>query len=116
MMHLNVNLAVLSACDTATGPIEGEEGISTLANSFLLAGAKSVVSTLWSADDSSSLFVMQQFYSRVAAGENTARALTDAKREMLKTFGRSAALPYYWAGFKYEGPVTSPTLESQGTE
>jgi CHAT domain-containing protein len=115
-MHLNANLAVLSACDTAAGPIQGEEGISTLASSFLLAGAKSVVSTLWSADDSSSLFVMQQFYSRVASGENAAVALTDAKRQMLKTFGRSAALPFYWAGFKYEGPVTSPSLQPQETE
>jgi CHAT domain-containing protein len=100
---------VLSACDTAVGPIQGEEGISTLSNSFLLAGARAVISTLWSVDDTSSLFLMQQFYSRVAAGCSPALALTHAKREMLHKYG-NAALPFYWAGFTFEGvpgPLTS---------
>ena len=102
MMHVDANLVVLSACDTAVGPMQGEEGISTLSNSFLLAGAKALVSTLWSADDSSSLFLMQNFYSRLATGTYPALALAEAKREMLSKFG-SGALPYYWAGFKFEG-------------
>jgi CHAT domain-containing protein len=107
MLHLDANLVVLSACDTAVGPMQGEEGISTLSNSFLLAGAKAVVSTLWFADDSSSLFLMQTFYSRLAKGAYPAPALAEAKREMLTKFGGSGALPYYWAGFKFEG-VSQP--------
>jgi CHAT domain-containing protein len=101
-MHVNANLVVLSSCDTAVGPIEGEEGISTLSNSFLLAGAKSVVSTLWSVEDTSSLFLMKRFYSRIADGDSPAIALTTAQREMLHSF-RKAAVPYFWAGFKFEG-------------
>lgn len=62
MMRLNTTLVVLSACDTGVGPVRGEEGISTLANSFLLAGTRSVVSTLWSDDDRSSLVLMKEFY------------------------------------------------------
>ncbi len=46
-LPLNADLVVLSACDTAVGPVEGEEGISTLARAFLLAGTRTVVSTLW---------------------------------------------------------------------
>ncbi len=53
-MRVNTNLVVLSSCDTAVGPIEGEEGISTLSNPFLLAGARPVVSTLWSIENTSS--------------------------------------------------------------
>jgi CHAT domain-containing protein len=109
MMHLHANLVVLSACDTAVGPVQGEEGISTLSNSFLLAGARAVVSTLWPADDTSSLFLMQQFYSHIAAGEHPATALADAKSQMLHRFGK-AALPYYWAGFTFEGVPGSPRL------
>src|SRR5581483_803663 len=90
MMHLNAQLVVLSSCDTGVGPIEGEEGISTLSNSFLLAGAKSVVSTLWPVEDTSSLFLMKQFYSRIAAGDSPELALTKAKREMLSTFASRA--------------------------
>lgn len=54
-MHLNTNVVVLSSCNSAVGLREGEEGVSTLSNSFLLVGAKSVVSTLWSVEDPSSL-------------------------------------------------------------
>jgi CHAT domain-containing protein len=102
MMHVDANLIVLSACDTAVGPIQGEEGIATLSKSFLLAGAKGVVSTLWSVQDQSSLFLMKQFYSRIAAGDSAGVALAKAKRAMLQQFSGSA-LPYFWAGFTYEG-------------
>jgi CHAT domain-containing protein len=107
MMHLNAQLVVLSSCDTGVGPIEGEEGISTLSNSFLLAGAKSVVSTLWPVEDTSSLFLMKRFYSRIAAGDSPELALTNAKREMLNSFGNKA-VPYFWAGFTFEGVPGSP--------
>jgi CHAT domain-containing protein/tetratricopeptide (TPR) repeat protein len=108
MMHLDADLVVLSACDTAVGPIQGEEGISTLSNSFLLAGAKGVVSTLWSVQDASSLFLMQQLYLRIAAGDPAGVALARAKRQMLQKFA-GAALPYYWAGFTFEGALGPQT-------
>jgi len=106
-LRLNSNLVILSACDTAVGPIEGEEGIAALSSAFLLAGARSVVSTLWSIDDTFSLFLMKQFYKHLAAGETVAVALTAAKRDMLRTYG-SAAVPYYWAGFTLEGAANLP--------
>lgn len=102
MMRINANLVVLSACDTGVGPIEGEEGISTLSNSFLLAGARAVISTLWSVEDTSSLLLMKEFYSGLAAGRSPALALADAKRELLRSYGKTA-VPYYWAGFTFEG-------------
>jgi CHAT domain-containing protein len=106
-LRLNSNLVILSACDTAVGPIEGEEGVAALSSAFLLAGARSVVSTLWSIDDTFSLFLMKQFYKHLAAGETVAVALTAAKRDMLRTYG-SAAVPYYWAGFTLEGAANLP--------
>jgi CHAT domain-containing protein len=92
----------LSACDTAVGPVEGEEGIETLSRAFLLAGARSVVSTLWSVDDTSSLFLMTRFYAHLASHEPVALALTAAKRDMLLKFGHDQA-PYHWAAFTLEG-------------
>ena len=68
-LRLNSDLVILSACDTAVGPLEGEEGIAALSRAFLLAGARSVVSTLWSIDDTFSLFLMKQFYKHLAAHE-----------------------------------------------
>ncbi len=66
-MRLNADMVVLSACDSALGPVEGEEGIAALSRAFLLAGARSVVSTLWSIDDTFSSFLMKQFYGHLAA-------------------------------------------------
>jgi CHAT domain-containing protein len=106
-LRLNSDLVILSACDTAVGPIEGEEGIAALSSAFLLAGARSVVSTLWSIDDTFSLFLMKQLYKHLAARETVAAALTAAKRDMLRTYG-SAAVPYYWAGFTLEGAANLP--------
>jgi CHAT domain-containing protein len=101
-LPLNSDLVILSACDTAIGPIEGEEGIAALSGAFLLAGARSVVSTLWSIDDTFSLFLMKQFYKHLASHEPPAAALTAAKRDMLRKFG-AAAVPYYWAAYTLEG-------------
>jgi CHAT domain-containing protein len=56
-MHLASDLVVLSACETGVGPIEGQEGITTLSTAFLLAGARNVVSTLWPIQDEPALFL-----------------------------------------------------------
>ena len=101
-LRFDADLVVLSACDTAVGPLQGQEGIANLSRAFLLAGARTVVSTLWQVDDSSSLFLMKRFYARLAANMSAASALTAAKRDMVRMFGRKA-LPYQWAGFAIEG-------------
>lgn len=104
IVHLRVNadLVVLSACDTAVGRLQGEEGIANLSLAFQLAGAKTVVSTLWSIDDATALYLMKRFYAHLAGKNTVASALTLAKRDMLNTYG-AQAVPYYWAGFKLEG-------------
>jgi CHAT domain-containing protein len=106
-LHTNANLVVLSACDTAVGRLQGEEGIANLSLAFQLAGAKTVVSTLWSIEDTTALYLMKRFYAHLAEKETVAHALTAAKRDMLKTYG-AQAVPYYWASFKLEGPGDQP--------
>ena len=101
-LRLNARVVVLSACDTAVGRLQGQDGVATLSRAFLLAGAKSVVSTLWSVDDTVSAFLMKRFYQGLASGKDTAAALTDAKRAVVRTFG-TRALPYHWGAFVLEG-------------
>ncbi len=109
IVHLraDADLVVLSACDTAVGSLQGQEGIANLSLAFRLAGAKAVLSTLWSIDDISTLYVMKRFYAHLADRKAPARALTAAKRDMLKAYA-ARALPYYWAGFKLEGAGDYP--------
>ncbi len=101
-LALNADLVTLSACDTGKCKLEGEEGIESLMQSFLIAGARSVVGSLWQADDAATAELMKSFYIRLAQGEGTASALRDAKLSMLNKFGPHA-VPFYWAGFVLAG-------------
>ncbi len=101
-LKIHANIVVLSACETAVGRLEGQEGIATLSRAFLLAGARTVISTLWTIDDTFSRFLMAQFYAGIANGQTTSVALRNAKLELLRTFGPKA-VPYRWAAYKLEG-------------
>ena len=73
-----------------------------LARTVLVAGAKSVVASLWDADDRSTATLMSRFYRQIAAGKNVSEALRAAQMEMVKEFGANMP-PYYWAGFTVIG-------------
>ena len=101
-MKLPAKLVVLSACDTNIGPIEGQAGASTLSTAFLLAGARTVISTLWPVYDRASLVLMQGFYEHLGQGQSPADSMTAAKREVLSKLGGDG-LPIDWAGFVVQG-------------
>jgi CHAT domain-containing protein len=108
-MHTNADLVVLSACDTAVGRLQGEEGVANLSNAFLLAGARAAVSTLWSMDDTFSLYLIKRFYAHLEENTTAAEALTAAKRDMIQTFGKRA-VPLYWAAFILDGAGDRPIM------
>jgi CHAT domain-containing protein len=105
-LSLSADLVTLSACDTATGKLEGEEGIDGLTEAFLLAGAKSVVGALWEVDDSATDTLMKDFYTHLANGEDKASALRQAKLDYLQRLGDRP--PAYWAAFTLVGEGSAP--------
>ena len=105
-LPLTADLVTLSACDSATGELQGEEGSTGLVQAFLFAGAKSVVASVWSADDSSTQLLMKQFYTHLADKEDKASALRHAKLDYLAKMGNRA--PIYWAPFVLVGDGSSP--------
>ena len=90
-------LVVLSACETALGQqLSGDEIIS-LADGFLFAGSRAVISTLWPVEDRSTRELMTTFYR--GRQEGTAKALVTAQRALIaKGYG-----PYHWAAFVLSG-------------
>jgi CHAT domain-containing protein len=115
-LALRAQTVVLSACETAVGPLNGQEGVANLSRAFLLAGAQSVISTLWPVDDRLSPFLMKRFYSHLARTRSAAYALRRAKLDLIRTFGEKA-VPYYWAGFVFEGvPEGATTLDAAARE
>jgi len=106
-LRLNAELTTLSACDTGVGKLQGQEGISNLVEAFLVAGSKSVVASLWSADDTSASALMERFYQRLAKGESASSALRNAKLDLLTQYGDQLS-PYYWAAFIPVGETSNP--------
>ncbi len=106
-LRLNAELTTLSACDTGVGKLQGQEGISNLVEAFLVAGSKSVVASLWSADDTFARALMNRFYHRLGQGEDTSSALRDAKMDLLAKYGDQVS-PFYWAAFIAVGEASTP--------
>ena len=106
-LRFNAELVTLSACNTGVGKLEGEEGVTNLVEAFLVSGAKSVVASLWSADDTYTLDLMERFYTHIAEGQDKAGALRQAKLDLLAKFGKQVP-PYYWGAFVLVGDGGSP--------
>ena len=113
-----VELAVLSACQTGLGKVAGGEGLLGLQRAFQVAGARSVVASLWSVDDKATQQLMIRFYeNRWDRKMPALEALVEAQRWMLaegvkrglvredspKTDAHPRTPPYYWAAFVLSG-------------
>jgi CHAT domain-containing protein len=112
-----VDLAVLSACETGLGKVAGGEGALGLQRSFQVAGARSVVASLWTIDDKATVELMDRFYEnlwekRLSKGESLRQAQIWMMREgrprgleFSASTPRSAARlpPYYWGAFVVSG-------------
>lgn len=111
---LACDLVTLSGCETGLGRLYAGEGLLGLTRSFLYAGAKQALVSLWSVNDASTALLMERFYANLAKGMPTPEALQDAKR-FLRTLttpgpgGRplSYAHPFFWAPFVLVGPAGS---------
>ena len=88
----NIELLVLSACETAQGDKRAALGLAGVA---VQAGARSTLATLWAVDDQSTAELMSIFYSQLKAGTNKAQALQYAQKQLLAQ-GKE---PYFWAPY-----------------
>jgi CHAT domain-containing protein len=102
-LPLKAELAVLTACETGSGQIEKGEGIMSLAHSFMHAGCKSVVMSLWKIDEKTSMEITTAFYKYLSQGNTKSESLRKAKLDLLDSKGSKFAHPYYWAGLTLVG-------------
>jgi CHAT domain-containing protein/Tfp pilus assembly protein PilF len=90
-------LVVLSACDTGLGEVYNGEGVYGLRRAFVLAGAESLVMSLWPASDYSTRNLMTSYYRNLKQGLGRGAALRRVQLDMLRRDPRLH--PFYWANF-----------------
>lgn len=104
---LSAELVVLSACETGIGEEQRGEGVVSLARAFAFAGAKSIVSSLWSVNDQSTMLVMDDFYAQLKSGKRKNLALNAAKQHYLEQYPGKTSHPFFWAGFVAVGDMSA---------
>lgn len=106
-LNLNgVEWAVLSACDTGLGEIRAGEGVFGLRRAFQVAGARTVIMSLWPVDDQATRTWMRALYeARFRRGLSTADAVHSASVTVLRErrVKKQSTLPMYWAAFVAAG-------------
>ena len=99
------DLVVLSACETGLGEVRMGEGVFGLRRAFHLAGARTVVMSLWKVPDEETSQLMLEFYKRAFAlgkdGPDYSLALHEASLAMMKSrrAKNGAAHPFFWGSF-----------------
>lgn len=96
-LDLKADMVVLSACDTARGKSISGEGVVGLTWALFVAGAPTQVVSQWKVDDSATALLMQEFYTRLKAGQNKDAALRAASLQLQGD--EKYAHPFYWAPF-----------------
>jgi CHAT domain-containing protein len=90
-------LVILGACSTGRGRVRRNEGIDSLANAFLYAGARGVVATLWDVDDGPSAELFRLLHRNLRGGARPANALRAAQLSMLHGGDIANRSPASWA-------------------
>lgn len=94
---IQARLVVLSACQTSLGELLAGEGMTGLTRAFLVAGAASVISTLWKIEDLSAALIMERFYYyHKICRESVAKALQKAKSDGIRS---GTLLPHQWGAY-----------------
>ncbi len=91
----DTELVVLSACDTGLGDCESIDGVYGLSRAFKIAGAHTIVMTLWKVNDLVTKEFMCEFYGQIKEGLEYHEAFRIAQQKLRLKYQD----PLLWAPF-----------------
>ncbi|MEP7327272.1 MAG: CHAT domain-containing protein [Gemmatimonadota bacterium] len=103
-LHTSSPLVFLSGCETGLGaagqePFPGGADEGALSQAFLVAGARSVVATLWRVDDAGAAELAERFYRYLSSGSSAEEALARGQRDLIRS-----TPGFTWAAYATFGP------------
>jgi CHAT domain-containing protein len=98
-MNCQANLVALSGCQSGLGQITESDDLLGLTRGFLYAGARSLLMSLWTVSDESTVALMNEFYKEWRAGATKAKALQKAMQTVRLRYPN----PFHWAPFVLVG-------------
>jgi tetratricopeptide (TPR) repeat protein len=101
-LKLNCDMVALTACQTGLGRHVSGEGTMGMGRAFQFAGARSVLTSLWSVSQTSSVKLVSGFFEQLKSGKSKLEALRLA-RAQLRQEGYDH--PFFWASFILMGEV-----------
>jgi CHAT domain-containing protein/tetratricopeptide (TPR) repeat protein len=105
-VHLNLQgteLVTLSACDAGSGDIRTGEGVYGLQRALIVAGARSMLLSLWPVPDAATCEFMVRFYTLLKQGAGRFDALVAVQREFRQHGNVRWRHPYYWGAWQLIG-------------
>lgn len=115
-LNIRSPLVVISSCNSGRGTLRQGEGLISIARSFRLAGASSVVRTAWEINDETSARIISRFYYYLSRGKFKDEALRLSKLDYLREIPPAFSGPYYWAAYEISGdnspvvPLVRPSV------
>lgn len=99
-------LVVLSACETGRGDVSHlGQGVYGLRRAVMVAGAQTLLTSLWKVDDKATRDLMKRYYGNLLKGQGRAESMREAAQFVRKKHPH----PYFWAPFitiGRSGPLT----------